>query len=480
MFDYIVNIPTYHAVQLGVALSGGIVLFLFAYFGGSRFIFKAIVLLIPFQLIESRYGSLNMAITYILGIAMLFNRSWFNDEAKEKWPLLYLFLLILGAYLISWTQAPPAYLKKTAIYLVMLSSNILLFYLTYRFIRIKTDVVELFNLLFLCNVLVIIYCLVTVIMIGKNTALFGIDEFRLNEIDPRRMRIVGPFVSVGTTAEYLVIQCCLILYAYQNQELFKRSFLSFLFVSNFFILFGTGNRGGMLSLVFSFILFSIFYRRVLGTIKLIGILVGLFVVLGFSSLIMIKYSDYNVVFDRLRNTEIKGFTPDTRERDWLAVLGRIPNKPVIGHGPRIVIEKELRGSRSRPRNQIHFYPHNLYLFVLYTMGAVGFSVFVLLGARFFRILMRMKKNLADHPDPFFSRLPIIGIIIFLVFLFDQMKIEFLRHNLLDYQHYISVIFGMFCAVLKFEHPGHDFRADMASAANPNGVDYSTGSLATRQ
>ena len=148
MIEYLLNLSTWHAVQLTVALSVAIVFFLFAYFGGSRLLFKAIVILIPFQLIDSKYGSLNMAITYILTVAIIFNQSWLENKKKEKWPLIWIFMLILASFLMSWSIAPKGYFNKTLAYFVMLISNIFLFYITYHYIEKKDDIIDMFRLLF--------------------------------------------------------------------------------------------------------------------------------------------------------------------------------------------------------------------------------------------------------------------------------------------------------------------------------------------
>lgn len=455
MIEYLTNMPPWHAVQLAIALSFGIILFLYAYLGGTRTLYKLIVVLIPFQLIESKYGSSNMVITYIIMIAAILNQSWIKSVGKSRWPLIWVFLIILSSFLISWTQAPDGSFNKTSIYLIMLMSSVFLFYFTYHFLSTKDDIIELIRLLFISNVIVIIYCLITVLMIGKNTALFGIEEFRLNGINPKLMRIVGPFSAIGITAEYIVLQSALILYTIINSNRFNRYFLTILFISNFAILIGTGNRGGMISYFLLLVLFAYYHRKILGTVKTILLLSSVFVILVSSSLVMVKFSKFNVVFDRLMNTEMEGMTPDTRQRDWFLTMKKIPEKLIIGHGPRIILGKETKGIKTSNRGHIDFYPHNLYLFILYTTGLLGFCAYLILCISYFYALLRIKSSFAernDIKDQFITGLPIIGFIIFMLFIFDQMKIEFLRHNLLDYQHYLAVLFAMFYSLTKIEPP----------------------------
>jgi len=65
-------------------------------------------------------------------------------------------------------------------------------------------------------------------------------------------------------------------------------------------------------------------------------------------------------------------------------------------------------------------------------------------------LLRKAKKGIQRNDNFLSGLPQLGLIVFIVFIIDQVKIEFLRSDLLDYQHYLSVLFGMFCGLRNIE------------------------------
>jgi len=46
---------------------------------------------------------------------------------------------------------------------------------------------------------------------------------------------------------------------------------------------------------------------------------------------------------------------------------------------------------------------------------------------------------------FLNNLPRLGIILLTVFLIDQIKLEFLRFRLTDFQHFIFMLFGAFLA-----------------------------------
>ena len=55
------------------------------------------------------------------------------------------------------------------------------------------------------------------------------------------------------------------------------------------------------------------------------------------------------------------------------------------------------------------------------------------------------------------------MIIFVVFLVDQYKVEFLRYYFLDYQHFLASLFAMFLALRKVD--ANTRRAAAAAARN---------------
>lgn len=444
-----------HLIQLLVALSGGVLLFILSYMGLQRAVFKTLIVIIPFQFLTSVYGSFNMAATYMLGISMLLNQSWIKRKTRENWPLILPVLIIFLVFLISWTLAPRIFWGKTVFYMIMLGSNIFLFYMTYHFISDKDDVITFFNLLILCNILVIIYCVIQMFITEKGYSFLNISEFNIGAhsyVEGTRTsikggRILGPFNSVGTTAGYFVIQCILLFYYILNTNNYKKLTFILLFC-NVALLIGTGNRGGFLSFLLSGFLYAYFFRKKIGLQKTIIFLISFFLILISSSYIMVKYTDYNVVYKKLLDTQMEGVVPDSRS-GWGFVVEKIFEKPVLGHGPRLVTKGEYKEQVKWPKGEIGFWPHNLYLYILYTTGLIGFAAYCLLGFAYLRTLSKLRLRF-NEKDNFLSGLPMLGIIIFIVFLFDQMKIEFLRPGLLDYQHYIFALFGMFCGLKKLK------------------------------
>ena len=440
MFD----ISNNHLMQLLIPLGCSVFLFMISYMGLQRTLFKLLIVIIPFQFIDSVYGSVNMAFTYVLGASMFLNQSWIKKGSNENWPMIIPFLLILCSFILSWTQAPSIFMTKNIFYLIMLGSNVVLFYMSYHFISDEDDIHTFFKLLFLCNALVIAYCIVQLIVGFGEFRLFGIKEFTFqqNRLD---RRLVGPFNAVGITAEYLVIQCLLIGYYIMTVNRHKMTGIILIFC-NIAVLIGTGNRGGFISFIFALILFNYIFRRNLGLKK---IAIGSFIIVMLfisASFYMIKYTDFNVLYGRIAGTKINGITPDNRT-GWPLVIEKAMNKPTLGHGPRLVTKTDQDIPVNWPKQEIGFYPHNLYLYIFYTMGVLGLFAYGTLGVVYFKNLIK-SKNKVFSDKRFISGLPSLALIVFAIVLLDQMKVEALRYYLLDYQHFLSALFGMFCGLKK--------------------------------
>ena len=362
-------------------------------------------------------------------------------------------------------MAPPQVRTKTLFYCIMLASNVFLFYMTYYYISEKKDILNLFNVLIICNILVILYCVAQALLGGSTAGFMGFDDWTLQGNYAKRTVITGPFNAVGITAEYLVLQCMILMYYFLFVGKFKKILIAILFC-NMLLLIGTANRGGFLSFLLSLVIFPFYFKERLGIKKSILTVLTLSIILLLASYIMVSFSDYDIMYKRLSDTEFDGITPDTRSgaKGWPMVIEKIAKKPIIGYGPLTIGARDLRGL---PPDVLGGYPHNLYLFILYTTGITGLAAYSFLGFNYWLLLRRLRDRLRNF-DPFISGIPLLGMAIFFIFLIDQIKIEFLRSNLLDYQHYLSVLFGMFCGLSRIGYH-HNPLATAVSQAEPFSV-----------
>lgn len=361
----------------------------------------------------------------------------------KRLPILWAFLLIMIAYLASMSQTLAATYFDHIIYLISITANILVFYIVYNFCIQEQDYkfpIRLF--VWVAGIVAVFFTFSAVVGFDRFTFM-GIDELSFEGNLERHQRLVGPFNAPGTNAEFLAIQILLLGYVLMHEHVRLRQIVLLgLLVANFAFLVGTGSRGGFVALVVGVILFAINFRKQLGGKLLVGMGFAT-LLLSVSAVMMVKFTEYNVMFDRLAATEFEGVVPDSRSWAFKIALERIPENPVLGHGPQIrLIQEENRQIRNY--HPFGGYPHNLILFLLYTVGIIGLFAYLVF---FFALFRRWwsSRNIST-PDPLLNGIPRLGIVLILVFAASQMRIEFLRSLLHDYQNYLFALWAMLLAL----------------------------------
>ena len=422
-----------HYLQLTIGLAVIVIMFVAAYAGPEKTIIQFMLLLMPFQPIDTRYGSLNTGLALLVMGAFLLNRR------VTRLPLFPLVLLALLIYLVATIEAPRQTYKDHIFYLVSIAANVSLFYIIFNYVMRSSNVKSMLNMFIWTNVLVVIYTMVQLKAGFGTVSIMGVDELTMVANREDR-RLAGPFLAVGITAEYMVIQVFIILYRYFNEDSNKiKLLLLALLAANMGVLVGTGNRGGFLVLIAASLLFFFMFRRDFGTMRLIKL--GSFGVLLFAlvATTMLMLTDFNVLFERLSATEIseKG-VPDSRSVIWPLAIERIQEAPFIGHGPRIRLTDEL--TRNIPGHEFMPYPHSLYLWVFYTTGILGFMV---LSTAFLALLLTFLRSMRNrHVDLLIRGMPKLALVILFIITIDQIKVSMMRFNLSDYQQYVASLLGL--------------------------------------
>ena len=433
-----IDLSSGHATQLGLALLLGVILFVMAYALPERKIIGFLIIIIPFQLIMSRYGSLNMVLTYLIGFSLILK------GRINYFPLLPVVLAILTIYFISTFMAlRPTWLDHL-LYIISIISNFVLFYMVYNFFRSNADVKFAFKLLVLMNILVVAYGLIQIVIGPEKFAFLSIDEFSFASNLTEKQRLVGTFGAPGINGEYFALNILLLGYILMNGRDVKIKILVLgLMLANFGLLVATGSRGSFLVLMGGILLFLWFYRKQLGALVLIRVVAVGSLLFTLIAVIIINYTDFNVLFERLSETELTDSgVPDTRKHAFDLALDRIPDAMIVGHGPQLrLINEESRliiGYKSMPG-----YPHNLYLFLLYTLGFLGLLTYmVFFFSLYFRFWRGSKQNIDDS---YLRGIPTLGMLLLIVFLVDQLKIEFLRLRVNDMQHYLFTLWAILLA-----------------------------------
>jgi O-antigen ligase len=422
--------------QISAAFVVSMILFVLAINVPQRITVGFLILIIPFQFVTSRYGTLNIVLTYVLGISMLM-----TGRIKSV-PMLGTIVLIFVSYSLSLFQSHVQTMFDQIFYMIAIISNFILFIIVYNFFRYRPDAKYALNLLVMMNVLVVIYGLIQITVGFDQFAFFGVSEWAFEKNLETKQRLIGAFGPAGVTGAYYAMQMLAVGYLFiQPARYTKKFFLTVLLLANFGLLVGTGSRGSFLVLLGGVVLFLWFFRREMGLVKIaqnvtIGTLMFSIVAIG-----MVSLTDFNVLFERLEDTQLEGGIPETRQLAFALGIEGFSEAPILGHGPRLRLmvdrERNLQGYKTIP------YPHNLYLFLLYTVGIVGLTVHLLF---FFRLAMRyLKAKRPSNEEPLTAGFPRLGLLLLIVFMVDQLKIEYLRVALNDMQHYVFMLLAMFLA-----------------------------------
>ncbi|MCF6291107.1 MAG: O-antigen ligase family protein [Desulfobacterales bacterium] len=462
MFD----LSTAQFVQLIAALGLGVLVFIFSVAGLYRKLFNLVIITLPFQFISSRFGTLNMAFIFVVGISVFLGRKGEKDPGRFLIPVSSCLFLVGMAYALSFFNNPRPLLVLQVTYLIGLFSSVVLFYTTYRLINREDELHQFFKLLLIMNVLVLGYCVLQVIAGFTQIVPFGIQEFafvknRLHAaIDERRL--TGPFSGPGLLAEYFVLMVFIQSYYLMATGRMKRIVIPVLF-GNLCAMVGTGNRGAPIAMVIGLFIFIFLFRRQLGPAKILKFMVVGILLSAAASVIMLRYTQFNVLYDRFADTEIQGFTPDTR-RGWPEYIKRALETPILGKGVRMILVSDLYDEKGRkkvsgvPASAAMGYPHSLYIYLFYTLGMVGLLAYALLAVCLYACFFNMSRVRTD--SRFVEGIPRLAIVVLTVFCIDQFKIEFLRHTYSDYQQFLAATLAMFLASNKIaarEKPGdkHD-------------------------
>ena len=195
----------------------------------------------------------------------------------------------------------------------------------------------------------------------------------------------------------------------------------------------SANRGGVFIWVLGGIYFLWFHRKKVSWPKIILGLAGAFAGLEVLGLTSEKMLNRVRIFERLATTSFQRGIPDDRVQVWSYMFRRIPEHPWIGHGPYIEFRRGATGEL--------FWPHNAYLFYLYTTGVAGLLTFLWILVK--TIILSFPRGPVD-----FARGPLVRAaqalfhIQVVMFAFGQLRDEHQRGNVYIYYMWLLIAFAV--------------------------------------
>lgn len=424
--------------QITVILILATLLFIVASALPQKVATTALLILVPYQLIETRFGTSSVVLAFVVFFAFLLKGE------HVRLPMLPQILFLFLWYLVSMSLMDPSTYMQHAIYVFSLLSAFLVFWLCYDLAHRLEKLSSAVDVFVAMNAVVAVYCMIQILIgPGERLILFGIEEINMTRVRADG-RLTGPFESAEITAQFLVLMQFLILHQfwYAGSAGYKRILVA-LGITNFAFLVATGSRGEFLVLVGGLLVYLWLFRRRLGVMRALGLAVGGAFVLTATALIVVNFTQFGGLFERLEETEFnEQGVPDTRQAVWPPTWREIVKSPIIGHGPRLRFHNEHRGQRYEEHEYIG-YPHNLYLFLLFTVGIPGLILFMLL---LLTIMSRCWRSMSrPNAPPYYQDLARTGVIVIFLFIVDGIKIEQMRLNLADYWHFFFGLCGILLA-----------------------------------
>jgi hypothetical protein len=415
-------------------------------------LFVAIVLLmmiLRFQMLYSLYVFMFLY-TFPSGIsiggtnqvfATIIILVWFVRAHSEKIKLFTgteidkLIALFIGSYIISlFNVDDPKTLKLSFDFIWTYTSAIAIFYLIVRLVDNEKKLTALSQVLAAGAIMVFITGAIEAFFPGTTIIpgwieLKGIGVSSLYRYGTYGGRIGGA-IGEGILSDFCAIMTFPIVYFFVRAVNPIPKFLwgcSSLLA--FFNMIGTANRGAFLSLTFAILYFFYLYRKRIPMVKMVGIVAVFIGSLFAVEFILGKYTYIASVTDRFTNTTFKGGVPDTRQGVWEPALRKSFDHIFIGHGP--VFEY---GKGDTP----DYWPHNAYIFYLYTVGLLGLSAFIAIAYKIIRMTLLFKDK-AVWGTPLSSLMSIFHVQ-FVIFLILQLRSDHQRDHM--YPYMIWIIFGL--------------------------------------
>jgi len=221
----------------------------------------------------------------------------------------------------------------------------------------------------------------TIILVFSSTISL-IGYFVMPEIFTIRGRVAGVVGQSNLFAMFIItLSPLLFLFVDQRKKIIK--FLSIAVVM--IALIQTGSRGALLGqfIVLIFILIKIRH-------KIKAVTVVMFVFLGLLTVLSLTFFQGQDAFKRFQKSDDQNLVKYSSGRlgVWPLILRDSAKKPILGYG-----FNSFSREFSRKYTGIAFAAHNEYLNILFTLGIIGFFLFVLIYYKIWKILRKNKHLL---------------------------------------------------------------------------------------
>jgi hypothetical protein len=346
-------------------------------------------------------------------------------------------LLIVGTYILSFYNVDPSSVlfKAALVHTGNFFSAILVMFLVINLVDSEEKLEKTMRIIAIGAMLVIAFTIIEMIFPGRTIIPNWLYTRHKARLVMTGIRMGGPFHDFELAAEFFAISVLIFFFMMvRAKRLMKRMFYGTLLVVDLMMMFATITRGAFISLFIGVVYLAFLSRKDLGFVRLV-ILSGAFMLMIFLiDTFVSQYTASGSLFDRLFTTTLeRGIIPVNRIAPWGGAIERGMEHPIIGNGPGWDFSAGLSKG---------LWPHNLYLFIFNITGITGLAAFLFFLFRVGRAtLPGLHSSLVNSPFP--EALMKVLHVCFVMFVIDQIKIEYLRND--KYVFFVWIFFGLIIA-----------------------------------
>lgn len=345
---------------------------------------------------------------------------------------LFVMSYILSYYNMSFE---PHALRFGLVHTGNVIGSILLFYMIINFVDTEERLEKTMRVMMISATAVIAFTILEMLFPGRVLIPGWLYTSHRERLVMTGVRVGGPFKDYELVAEFFAMNAPIMFFMVSRaRRLLTRTLYGALLLADIVMLFSTMTRGAFISLVIGLVYMAWVCRRDLTFVRLVGLVTGFIALIFVVDFFVARYTISGSLLGRMVETTFEvGIVPENRYLAWGGAISRAMEHPIIGHGPGWDFTKSL---------ETGLWPHNVYLFYFNTTGLFGLFAFLFFLWRLWKACsIGFGGSIARSIYP--EALLLVLSVSFVIFVIDQIKIDYARNDL--YMYFMWILFGLIAA-----------------------------------
>jgi len=396
---------------------------------------NVLVFLLPYPK-GTVFGNTNLAFILMVFVIWLLRLSLRMSPPARSSPVnLPIFALILW-YILSFYNVRDAFALQQALQnFELFLGCVLMYYLIINSVRTQRDL-QLLHVAQLITALGVFLVAAWEARHVGQILIPGLLDFSGtlgSDFNTRDVRVGASFRDFELLSEFCGLYFLLAMfYLVRARSNTRRALISLFVLFNVYTMFTTVTRGVFVALgaVIPYVLWTI--RRHLNPVRFMTAAAMITVLVLSMNFLVATYTNSGDLFHRMSEAKVvHGIVPEAREAPWTNAWNRSLVHPILGQGP---YYGELTGYEL-------WWPHNVYLFVANIVGYPGLLFFLMILFGLFTMLRPVVDDMRH--ESYADAYLIIARAQFLMFVLNELKIDFLRNP--NYTFQVWLMFSTWTA-----------------------------------